>query len=148
MLAASLMLSGGAFVATAGPASALAGGTNSCTTFVGSADLIQGTLTGTFSGCHQQGSGMLNGILDITGAPAPGSIMWATGHATSVITFSAFVDFSGGPCPAPDIAADVTIVVGGGPYATPPAATGGGILCADPSGFPFIALTNFGPVVI
>jgi hypothetical protein len=147
MLGASLMLSG-ALVATAGPASALAGGTNSCTTFVGSADIIQGTLTGTFSGCHQQGSGVLDGILDITGAPAPGNIFWATGHATSVITFSAVIDLSGGPCPAGDIAADVTIIVGGGPYATPPSATGGGILCADASGFPFIALSNFGPVVI
>jgi hypothetical protein len=145
MLGASLMLSG-ALVTTAGPASALAGGTNSCTSFLGSADIIQGTLTGTFSGCHQQGSGVLSGALDITGAPAPGNIFWATGHATSVISFSASIDFSGGPCPAGDIAADVTIMVGGGPYES--GTPGGGILCADPSGFPIIALSNFGPVVI
>jgi hypothetical protein len=150
MLAASLILSGGAFVATAGPAAADAGGTNTCTTFIGSADLSAAIpmLTGTFSNCHQQGSGALTGVLDITGAPAPGSIMWATGHATSVIMFSATIDFSGGPCPPGDVAADVTIVVGGGPYATPPSATGSGILCADISGFPVIALSNFGPVVI
>jgi len=149
MLGASLILSG-ALVATAGPASAFAGGTNTCTSFSGSADLSAGVpmLTGTFSGCHQQGSGMLNGLLDITGAPAPGNIFWATGHATSVIEFSAVIDFSGGPCPAGDIAADVTIVVGGGPYATPPSATGSGILCADISGFPIIALSSFGPIVI
>ena len=150
MLGASLILSGGAFVATAGPAAADAGGTNTCTSFLGGADLSSGVpvLSGTFSGCHQQGSGMISGILDITGAPAPASIFWATGHATSVASISAVIDFSGGPCPAGDIAADVTIVVGGGPYATPPSATGSGILCADISGFPIIALSSFGPIVI
>jgi hypothetical protein len=150
MLGATLGFAGGTLLATAGPASADAGGVNTCSSFSGSADLSSGVpvLTGTFTGCHQQGSGSLVGVLDITGAPAPASLFWATGHATSLLTVSAAIDFSGGPCPAGDIAADVTIVVGGGPYMTPPSATGGGILCADISGFPVIALTNFGDVVI
>ena len=148
MLGSSLMLAGGAVVAAAGPASAAAGGQNVCSTFSGSADLSAGVpmLTGTFSGCHQQGSGTVSAVLDITGAPAPGAIFWATGHATSVISLSAVIDFSGGPCPAGDVAADVTLTVGGGPYAL--ATPGGGIICADLSGFPIIALSNFGPVTI
>jgi hypothetical protein len=146
----SLVLAGGTLLATSGPASAATGGQNVCNTFSGSADLSAAVpmVTGTFSNCHQQGSGAFQGVLDITGAPAPGSIFWATGHATSVVSFSATIDLSGGPCPAGDIAADVTIVVGGGPYMTPPAATGGGILCADISNFPIINLSNFGNVVI
>jgi hypothetical protein len=144
------MLAGGALAVTAGPAGAAAGGQNVCNTFVGSADLSAGIpiLTGTFSNCHQQGSGQVTGVLDITGAPAPVAVLWATGHATSVGSISAAIDFSGGPCPAGDVAADVTLTIGGGPYATPPAAPGSGIICADISGFPIIALTNFGPVSI
>jgi hypothetical protein len=150
LLGSTLALAGGTVLATAGPASAAAGGQNVCSTFVGSADLSQGIpmLTGTFSNCHQQGSGTVGGVLDITGAPAPVTILWATGHATSVGSISAVIDFSGGPCPAGDVAADVTLLIGGGPYATPPALPGSGIICADISGFPVIALTNFGPVTI
>jgi hypothetical protein len=150
MLGSSLVLAAGTLLATAGPTSAAMGGVNVCGTFVGSADLSAGVpmITGTFSNCHQQGSGTVSGVLDITGAPAPITIFWATGHATSVGSISASIDFSGGPCPAGDVAADTTLVIGGGPYATPPSATGGGIICADISGFPVIALTNFGPVTI
>jgi hypothetical protein len=148
MLGSTLGVTGGTLLATAGPAHAAAGGQNVCDTFVGSADLSAAVpaLTGTFSNCHQQGSGALSGVLDVTGSPAPGAIAWATGHATSVISFSATIDFSGGPCPAGDIAADVTIDVGGGPYAL--SSPGSGILCADISGFPIINLTNFGPTTI
>jgi hypothetical protein len=150
MLASSLMLAGGALAATAAPASADAGGVNTCSSFSGSADISQAVpiINGTFSDCHQQRSGTFVAVLDITGAPAPGTIFWATGHAESVTTFSAVIDFSGGPCPAGDVAADVTIDVTGGPYATPPSALGGGIFCADISGFPIINLTNFGPITI
>jgi hypothetical protein len=151
MLGSTLGLAGGTLLATAGPAHAATGGQNVCDTFSGSADLSAAVpmVTGTFGGCHQQGSGALSGVLDVTGSPAPGSIMWATGHATSVISFSATIDFSGGPCPAGDVAADVTIDVGAGPYNTPEGGTpGSGILCADISGFPIINLTNFGPTTI
>jgi hypothetical protein len=150
MLGSSLFLAGGTLLATSGPASAEAGGVNVCSSFSGSADLSAQTpmITGTLTGCHQQGSGALTGVLDITGATAPGAVFWATGHATSVITFSAVIDLSGGPCPTGDIAAAVTIMVGGGPYATPPSATGGGELCADASAFPIITLSSFGPVTI
>ena len=151
MLDSTLGIAGGTLLATSGPASAEAGGVNVCNTFNGVADASGAVAiaSGTLSDCHQQGSGMLAGVFDITGAPAPASIAWATGHATSAIELSAAIDFSGGPCPAGDIAADITIVVGGGPYATPPSATGGGILCADISGgLANIVLTNFGPVVI
>jgi hypothetical protein len=148
MLGATLGLAGGTLLATAGPASAAAGGQNVCDTFVGSADLSAGVpvLTGSFTNCHQQGSGAVSGVLDITGAPAPVTILWATGHATSVGSISASIDFSGGPCPAGDVAADVTFTVGGGPYAN--STPGTGIICADISGFPVIALTNFGPITI
>jgi hypothetical protein len=151
MLGSTLGLAGGALLATAGPAHAATGGQNVCDTFSGSADLSAGVpvVQGTFGSCHQQGSGVLTGVLDITGAPAPGSIAWATGHATSVISFSASIDFSGGPCAPGDIAADVTILVGAGPYNTPEGGTPGtGILCADISNFPIINLTNFGSTTI
>jgi hypothetical protein len=152
MLGASLMLSGGAFVATAGPASAAAGGVNVCNTFVATADATAAppTISGTFSNCHQQGTGAVSGVFDITGGPSPGSVLWATGHATSVFSLVLLgLDFSGGPCPPGDIAAFVEIDVGGGPYATPPAAAGGGTLCADISGgLANIAISNFGPITI
>jgi hypothetical protein len=151
MLGSTLGVAGGTLLATAGPAHADAGGVNICTTFNGVADATQSppVATGTLSGCHQQTSGVLSAVFDITGSPAPGDVAWQTGHATSAITLQAAIDFSGGPCPAGDIAADVTIVVGGGPYATPPALTGSGILCADISGgLNDIVLTNFGNVVI
>jgi hypothetical protein len=151
MLGSTLGVAGGTLLATAGPASADMGGVNVCNTFAGTADASGSPVTamGTLSDCHQQGSGSLSGVFDITGSPAPASIAWATGHATSAITLTAAIDFSGGPCPTGDIAADITIVVGGGPYATPPSLTGGGILCADISGgLANIVLSNFGPVVI
>jgi hypothetical protein len=151
MLGSTLGVAGGTLLATSPPASADAGGVNVCNTFSAVADItaFPPVFTGMFSNCHQQGSGVFTGVLDITGAAAPGSIAWATGHATSAITFSAAIDLSGGNCPAGDIAATVTIVVGGGPYATPPSATGGGVLCADPSGgLNDIVLSNLGPVTI
>jgi hypothetical protein len=141
------MLSGGAFVATAGPASALAGGGQTCTSLVGSVDLSQAvpTLNGTLSGCNSLGHnpGSISVVVDITGAAAPGSIVWASGKATSLITLTAAVDFSGGPCPGGDIAVDATLTVGQGPYE---GTRGTGIICADISGFPIVTLTNFGPV--
>jgi hypothetical protein len=151
MLGSSLVLAGGTLLATAGPTSAAQGGVNVCGTFVGSADLSQAppVLTGTFSNCHQQGSGTVTGVLDPSGAPAPVTIFWATGHATSVGSISAVIDFSGGPCPSGDVAAATTIVVGGGPYSgLEGSAPGSGEICADISGFPVILLTNFGPITI
>jgi hypothetical protein len=150
MLGSTLGLAGGTLLATAGPASAASGGTNVCSTLVAGADLSSATLTGTFSDCHQQGTGSLQVGFDVSGAPSTGSIFWATGHATSLITIQLIaLDFSGGPCPpasggGSDVAALVLLTVGGGPY------EGSGsiaTICADPTTTP-ITVTNLGPVTI
>jgi hypothetical protein len=146
MLGATLVLAGGTLVTTAGVAFASnAGGGQTCTSLVATADLSAAMpmVTGVLSGCNSNRDGAISAVLDITGAPAPGSIAWTTGKATSLIVLSAVIDFSGGPCPAGDVAADVTLSVGSGPYE---GTSGTGVICADISGFPIIALTNFGPV--
>jgi hypothetical protein len=151
MLGSTLGLAGGTLLATAGPAHAAAGGVNVCDSFSGSADISAAVpvVTGTFGSCHQQGSGAFLGVLDITGAPAPGDIFWATGHATSIVSFSAAIDFTGGNCPSGDIAADITLDVGGGPYSTVEGtAPGTGVLCADISALPLVSFSNLGPVTI
>jgi len=148
MLGSTLGIAGGTLLATSGPASAEAGGVNVCNTFNGVADASGAVAiaSGTLSDCHQQGSGMLAGVFDITGAPAPASIAWATGHATSLINLQLIaIDFSGDGCPTPGaIAATVLLTVGGGPY------EGSGstaVICADPTTTP-ITVTNITPVVI
>jgi hypothetical protein len=150
MLGSALALTGGTLLATAGPASALPEGANTCNTLVAGADLSSATLTGTFSGCHQQGSGQLVAGFDVSGAPSTGSIFWATGHATSLISIQLIaLDFSGDGCPpasggGSDVAALVSLTVGGGPY------EGSGsiaTICADPTTTP-ITVTNLAPVVI
>ena len=146
MLGATMGLAGGTLLATAGPASAATGGTNVCDTLVAGADLGAGTLTGTLTGCHQQGMGTITAGFDISGGVSSGSIFWATGKATSLINLQLIaIDFSGDGCPTPGaIASTVLLTVGGGPY------EGSGstaTLCADPTTTP-ITVTNITPVVI
>jgi hypothetical protein len=146
MLGATLGFAGGALLATAGPASADNGGTNTCGTLLAGADLSAGTLTGTFSNCHQQGSGMVSAGFDVSGGVSSGSIFWATGHATSLINLQLIaIDFSGDGCPTPGaIAATVLLSVGGGPYE---GSSSTAVICADPTTTP-ITVTNITPVVI
>lgn len=148
LLATSLMLAGGALVSTASPASALAGGGQTCTSLTATVDIsaTPPIATGTLSGCNSVGHnpGSLTAVVDITGAPSPGSIFWASGKATSLITLTAAVNTASTVC-ASGIEADTTISVGGGPFV---GTSGGGVLCADLSNFPVVSLTNFGPITL
>jgi hypothetical protein len=128
MLGASLALTGGVLLASAGPASATAG--NPCTTFVGTVDLSTFTAGGTLSGCQSHGGGTLSiPFLDPSGGPSQGSIAWNTGKATTFVTITAQVFV--GDCsafPAFPIPATLTTTATGGPY-TPD--VGGGTICTD-----------------
>jgi hypothetical protein len=128
----------------AGPASALAGGGQTCTGFVGTADLSQPVpvATGTISGCNSNRDGTLTAVIDITGGVAPLSIFWETGKATSVGTVQVInIDFSGDGCPAGDIAATLDVEITGGPYE---GTSGINTVCADISLFPTVTFTNLG----
>jgi hypothetical protein len=149
MLMAALLFAGGALLGTAGPASAATGGTNVCSTLSATVDLSAAVpmVTGTLSGCHQQGSGAWSAVATTRPGSTPGSIAWRTGHATSnfVITTVA-VDFTGGPCPAGDVAADFTIAVTSGPYE---GSQGALVECVDISHYPTsLTITNFGSITI
>jgi hypothetical protein len=137
MVATAAMLGslvGGAVLATAGPASAAAGGVVNCTSLTGGGDIsaFPPIVTGPISGCSSHSGGTLTAIVDISGGIAPGSIAWNTGHATTLITIQVInIDFSGGTCPAGDVAATVLIVATAGPNA---GTSSVGTLCADISG--------------
>jgi hypothetical protein len=143
MVATAAMLGslvGGAVLATAGPASAAAGGGVSCTGITGSGDIsaFPPVVTGTVTGCANR-SGVLTAIVDISGGIAPGSIAWSTGNATSLITIQVInIDFSGGTCPAGDVAVTALVTVTAGPYA---GTSGVNTLCADISAFPVVTIT-------
>jgi hypothetical protein len=144
-MVASLACAGAAVLVSAGPAAASnAGGGQNCTSFTGTADLSATTpvVTGTLSGCNSQRDGTLTAVVDVAGGVAPGSIAWATGKATSIITIQVTnIDFSGAGCPAGDITATLDLEVTGGPYV----GTGGiNTACADISGFPLVTFTNLG----
>jgi hypothetical protein len=151
MLGASLLLSGGVLLATAGSASAAAGGLETCTSLTASIDLLTLTATGTISGCNSAGLNPGNitiGPLDLSGGPSPGSIFWAAGKATSLTTTSA--DITMGPdCSAiaastgdPQLPITLTITVLAGPFA---GTTGGGGACVDLVTF---TLVNVGPITL
>jgi hypothetical protein len=148
MLGSTLGLAGGTLLATAGPASAAAGGGQTCTSLSGTVDLSQAVpvLTGTLSGCNSVGHnpGQISAVVDITGAPAPISIFWASGNATSVgsITAAAFTGDCTAVNPA-DIPIIATITVGGGPFV---GTSGMSTICADITNFPMVAIVNNGPV--
>jgi hypothetical protein len=147
MLGSAVILAGSALVASAAPASAAAGGTNICSSFVGTTNLVTGAFTGTDSGCHEHGSGTVAGTVDseYLTAPARDTIHWATGHATSVVIRTEVISGVGAPCPAGDVVTHVTLRVVHGPYT---GSTGHNIICNDISHFPIVHLTNVGPIVI
>jgi hypothetical protein len=140
-----VILAGGALVTTAGPSSAAMGGTNVCSSAVGTA--VVGTSevsTEVLTGCHQQGSGIVHGLQSTPSSPTQDTIHWATGHATSHAIASSVVSF-GAPCPAGDVTARVTLVVIDGPYA---GSTGHNVVCIDISQLPIIHWTNLGPLTV
>ena len=136
-----MIVGGGMLIATAGPASASAGGTNVCSTFAGTADLSTGVATQTYSGCQEHGSGTAQYTL---GPTTQFTIHWATGNATSDVVASSVID-PAGPCPTGEISVDVTLTVVGGAYA---GSTGDNVICSDISGLPIVHNTNLGPIVI
>ena len=137
---------GGSLATTEVPASALAGGTNVCSSLVATFDPSTGLSTGTLTGCHQQGSGTTVETPNLADpfAPNPVTISWATGHATTQL-LATTGPVSGNPCPAGEIAGKVSISVVGGPYA---GSTGGYVICLDFSDYPVIHGASVGPVVI
>jgi hypothetical protein len=127
MLGASLALTGGLLLATAGPASATAG--NPCTTFSGTLDLTMFSATGTVSGCQSHTGGTLTiPFVDITGGPSTGFIHWDTGKATTAFVVTAVVGVGDCSSTGLPIAATLTITATGGPYAGD---VGGGVICTD-----------------
>jgi hypothetical protein len=134
-----VLIVGGALVSTAGPSSAATGGTNVCSSWVGTVDESTAFATSTFSGCHEHGSATSEGHLGDPTYP----IYWATGHATSVVTVR--IAIVPGPCPAGELNEANIIKVIGGPYA---GSTGHALLCLDLSKWPIVHVKNFGPVVI
>jgi hypothetical protein len=128
MLGASLALTGGVLLATAGPASATAG--NPCTNLTGTIDLSGPSFSGTLTGCQSHSGGTLSvPFVDLTGGPSNGFVFWNTGKATTLFTVTAQVFV--GDCsafPQFPIAATLTITATGGPY-TPD--VGGGVICTD-----------------
>jgi hypothetical protein len=142
MLGSAVTVGGGMLVATAGPASASAGGTDVCSAFAGTADVSTGVATQTYSGCQEHGSGTAQYTL---GPTTQFTIHWATGNATSDVVASSVLEPTGGPCPAGELTNHVTLTVVDGAYA---GSTGHNITCDDISGFPIVRVTNLGPIVI
>jgi hypothetical protein len=139
MLGASLALTGGLLLTTAGPASATVG--NPCTGLTGTIDLSGPSASGTLTGCQSHGGGTLSlPFIDISGGPSTGSVFWNTGKATTLFTVTALVGV--GDCSASGlpIAATLTITANGGPY-TPD--VGGGVICTDGT-----TLVNAGPISV
>jgi hypothetical protein len=149
MFGSAMTLGGGMLIATTTPASADAGGTNVCASAVGTVDLSAAvpTVTTTFSGCHEHGSGTATHVEDLNNPSAPSHVTlhWATGHATTESIVTSVIDPSGALCPAGDIAFDSTIRVVHGPYT---GSTGHYTKCTDISGLPIVHTFSVGPVVI
>jgi hypothetical protein len=142
------MLAGGAFLTTAGPATAATGGTNVCMSLSATENYSTGLGIGTLSGCHQQGSGTWSVNLFPIMGPNTGSITWQAGQATSeiVLTLTNFVE-TGGACGS-EVTAYSTITVTSGPYE---GSNGSIVECADLSNFlsqGIITVTNLGPITI
>jgi hypothetical protein len=150
MLGSAVTIIGGSLATTAVPSSAAPGGTNVCASANGTFDPFTSPLaTGTFTGCHQQGSATTVETVNLAdpSAPTAVTIYWATGHATShaIAQGGPFVG-TGNPCPAGDTPNSVSITVVSGPYA---GSVGGYTICFDLSAFPpVINSTSVGPIVI
>jgi hypothetical protein len=121
------------------------GGGLICQTLTATTDLSVAlpTLAGTLHGCSANVEGVLTARLDVKGGPEPGTISWGNTGTISVVSFSALLDSSGAGCGAGNLAVQVTIVVGGGPYQGEHAT---GLLCANMSTFPTLSLTSAGPI--
>ena len=149
MLGSAVTLIGGSLVTTATPSSAAPGGTNVCASANATFDPFTGPVaTGTFTGCHQQGSATSVETVNLADPSAPNAvtIYWATGHATShVIAKGGPFVGTGNPCPTGDVPGSVSITVVSGPYT---GWVGGYTICFDLSEFPIINSTSVGPVVI
>jgi hypothetical protein len=147
LFGASMILAGTALVANAVPASADAGGTDVCSSHVSTFDFFTGVVTGTLSGCHQQGSGTTEALVDPNhpNGPTAATIHWATGNATTHVIITSVPD-SSVPCPAGfAFGTDTYITAVDGPYA---GSNGFEATCTDITGFPILHTTNVGPVVI
>lgn len=146
-IVSAMTLIGGSLATTPTPASAAAGGTNVCASGVATFDPSTGVSTGTLTGCHQQGSGTTVQVANLADpfAPTPFTIHWATGHATSEAIATPGPHLGVNPCPAGDVAGDISIVVVRGLYA---GSTGGYVICLDLSTLPALHATSAGPIVI
>jgi hypothetical protein len=145
MFASVVTIVGGTLAATAVPSSGAPGGTNVCTGFTATANVLTSVATGTLTGCHQQGSGTTLEIVDPNNplAPTPVTIAWATGHATS----EAIVTVVPGPTTAacPLGTGDVSLNVVDGPYT---GSNGHFVQCLQSFSFPNISGISLGPVVV
>jgi hypothetical protein len=146
MSVSSVILAGGALVTTASPSSAATGGTDVCSSAVGTSNYFTGVATETLSGCHQQGSAVVDELRPQGPlGPVQITIHWATGHATSHVTTGPSVYKQGAPCPAGDVWELGTLIVIDGPYA---GSTVHNAICDDLSRFPIVTWTNLGPLEI
>ena len=146
LLGAPLTLAGAGLFASSVPASADTAGTNVCSSLVTTTDLTTDLTTTTISGCHEHGSGTVEGFIDPNNpnGPQSGTLHWATGNATSDFVGTSVFD-STVPCPAGEIGSDTYSTVVSGAYA---GSTGSVRACSDFSGYPIIVTTSVGPVVI
>jgi hypothetical protein len=162
MSAASLMLAGGAFLSTAGPANAGTPQTTVCTSLNATENYLVASpvATGTVSGCHVQNPNALSQMVPafMSGAwfqpssgptgSSQGSITWQTGHATSSVTFTVTNVVEpgqpGGVCGSA-VTVYLTIAVTSGPFA---GSNGTNIECVDASNISNLVITNYGPITI
>jgi hypothetical protein len=151
MLGSAVTLVGGSLATTATPASAAAGGTYVCESFTAVATINPVTFVttsiGTFSGCHEHGSGTSVEVIGPNqdpSAPTPVTIHWATGNATSELIVTAVPRLSVDPqCPVGyrDATIDVYSTVVHGPYT---GSSSIGVQCLDLSGLPTGILRSVG----
>jgi hypothetical protein len=145
MFGSSVILAGGTLVTTAAPSAAATGGTNVCSSAVGTGNALTGVQSETLSGCHQQGSATVDEVRAQNPLDELIAIHWATGNATSQAITHHTSFFSGGPCPAGDVGETGTVTVIEGPYA---GSVGHLEICDDFSRFPTVTWTNVVPTVI
>jgi hypothetical protein len=145
MLASSLAFAGGVLLTSAGPASALAGGGQTCTSLSTTLDLGSGSVSGTISGCNSPGHNPGTIVLSI--ASGGGSIFWASGKATSLLQITSeqigVGDCSSVNSPDPQLPVTVGLTVLNGPFV---GTSGGGVLCVDV--ITLASVVNGGPITL